>query len=46
MDYSMRHWRREDGGGQAMVDTDQLDGAESHTNKQMDPRQEDAEKES
>lgn len=29
-----------------MVDTDQLDGAESHTNKQMDPRQEDAEKES
>lgn len=46
MDYSMRHWRREDGGGQAMVDTDQLEGAESHTHRPMDTRQQDAEKES
>lgn len=40
MDYSMRHWRREDDGGpsQAMADTDHLEGAESHTDKPMDTR--------
>lgn len=54
MDYSMRHWRREDDGGpsQAMVDTGHLEGAESHTDKTNgykrveNPRQQDAEEES